>query len=152
MQQYLSWCQLIRNLEDHIKSPVGDEEFRTHMGIFYYSSGLRQHNLKDIECIVYKKSWIILPTLGELNVTLSEKLFGEFLNALGFFPEQRWNSDYYHWTSITHLITPCWLPLHNHFENSPFILHFTANLKICTLEYKTQYAFDIILRAFFQQT
>ena len=69
-------CRLIRNLEDHIKSRVGDE-FCTHMDIVYYSSGLRHCNLKDIECIFYKKSWIIHTTLGELKVTLSEKLIRE---------------------------------------------------------------------------
>jgi hypothetical protein len=52
------------------------------MGIVYYSSDLMQGNLKDIECIVYKK---ILDNLGELKVTLSERSIEEFLNVLGFF-------------------------------------------------------------------
>ena len=70
--------------------------FRSHMGLVYYFPGLKQCNLENIECIVYQTPWILHSTLGELKVTLSEKLIGEFLDILGFFPERRRNSDYYH--------------------------------------------------------
>ena len=59
--------------------------FRSHMGLVYYFPGLKQCNLENIECIVYQTPWILHSTLGELKVTLSEKLIGQFLDALKIY-------------------------------------------------------------------